>query len=81
MRKIKMRQFKHFSVIASALLITESLFVGVSTAQAAEPAPRPNTTLHNQNQQNTPTLNKDSVKNHDPIILVHGFNGFTDDIN
>lgn len=83
MMKIKKRHFKHFSVIASTLLITESLLVGASTAQAAEqqPAQEPNLALHNQNQQNTPTLNKDSVKNHDPIILVHGFNGFTDDIN
>ncbi len=83
MTKIKKRHFKHFSVIASTLLITESLLVGASTAHAAEqqPAQEPNLSLHNQNQQNTPTLNKDSAKNHDPIILVHGFNGFTDDIN
>ncbi|WP_435303526.1 YSIRK-targeted triacylglycerol lipase [Staphylococcus agnetis] len=83
MTKIKKRYFKHFSIISSTLLITESLLIGTSTAHAVEPQPahHPNTTLHSQNQQTTPASKKVSAKNHDPIILVHGFNGFTDDIN
>ncbi|MEJ7494031.1 YSIRK-targeted triacylglycerol lipase [Staphylococcus pasteuri] len=47
-------------------------------------------TLNNKSKNNATVANKDQTnkkakqdqyKNHDPIILVHGFNGFTDDIN
>ena len=34
----------------------------------------------NEDQTNKSTKQK-QYKNNDPIILVHGFNGFTDDIN
>ncbi|MCO4351521.1 hypothetical protein MTR07_11970 [Staphylococcus agnetis] len=60
MTKIKKRNFKHFSLISSTLLITESLLIGTSTAHAVEPQPAhdPNTTLHSQNQQTTPASKK-----------------------
>ena len=47
-------------------------------------------TLNNQSKNKVAVADKDQTnkkakqqqyKNHDPIILVHGFNGFTDDIN
>ncbi|MEX2948747.1 YSIRK-type signal peptide-containing protein [Staphylococcus warneri] len=47
-------------------------------------------TLNNQSKNKIAVADKDQTnkkakqqqyKNHDPIILVHGFNGFTDDIN
>ncbi|MEJ7174999.1 YSIRK-type signal peptide-containing protein [Staphylococcus caprae] len=47
-------------------------------------------TTNKKSKQQTTQQNKDQTnkkakhsqyKNHDPIILVHGFNGFTDDIN
>lgn len=47
-------------------------------------------TLNNQSKNKVVVADKDQTnkkakqqqyKNHDPIILVHGFNGFTDDIN
>ena len=47
-------------------------------------------TLNNQSKNKVAIADKDQTnkkakqqqyKNHDPIILVHGFNGFTDDIN
>lgn len=38
------------------------------------------TTNQNKDQTNK-TAKQKQYKNHDPIILVHGFNGFTDDIN
>ena len=38
-------------------------------------------TSEQTNEQPTKTAKQGQYKNDDPIILVHGFNGFTDDIN
>lgn len=38
-------------------------------------------TTKQQKDQTNKAAKQSQYKNHDPIILVHGFNGFTDDIN
>lgn len=94
MARNRKNRIRIFSMVASTLLITESLFAQGSYAQAAEQQPAPqktnvqthrdassNEAVHNQNIQNITAShnNATSKKNRDPIILVHGITGFMDD--